>query len=251
MLHGAADAARVRIVSVDRPGFGKSIGKPLTNASIVEVANAIIATMNDVGCARYTVVAVSGGCPYALAVAALAPQAVEKVVIISGLGELTPRNALEGMIAQNRLMLRIAKVAPLLCKPAVRVIAEGWRSHPHGMIRYMAKMLPGEDRAILLDRSFSDPFAISMQRGVQHGHSGPYQELRRISKPWGFSLKGITCPVEIFHGDADRYVPISHAQWVVSQIAHARLHVKKDRGHFMAARMGKEILEAARRAEQR
>ena len=244
MLHAAAAEARVRVISVDRPGFGKSGGSNLCQSSIAQTGALIAGVMRDLQVTEYTIVAISGGAPYALATALAAPESVKKLVIVSGLGDLTRAGATDGMIAQNKLILKIAKLAPFICLPALRMIAEGWAQKPHSMICMMAKMLPGEDRHILLDPVFAAPFAASMQRGVLQGHSGGYAELRRLVRPWNLDLPALRCRIEIFHGDADGYVPLSHAQWLKEKVPHAKLTVFKDRGHFMAARMENEILAA-------
>lgn len=242
MLHEAALAAKIRVISFDRPGFGKSVGSDVIGISVVEAAKLFSAALEELKVGRYSIIAVSGGCPYAMALASCDTEAVEKVVIVSGLGEVRRDGALEGMIAQNRMILRIAGLTPLLCRPVVKVIADGWRVQPALMFRYMARMLAGEDREILHDTTFTAPFGVSMQRGVISGHRGPYEELKRITQRWRIPFENVVCPVDIFHGDADRYVPLSHGEWLASKLPKANLFVQRGRGHFMAARMGQEIL---------
>lgn len=245
MLHAAALAGNVRIISFDRPGFGKSVSAAVIGVSVLEAAELISAGLKERGIKQYSIAAVSGGCPYALALASCAPESVEKVVIVSGLGELRRDGALEGMIAENRFLLKLAGVAPLLCRPGIKVMADGWRNQPELMFRCMARMLPGEDREILRDISVIKPFGTSMQRSVASGHRGPYEELKRILERWKIPFEKIVTDVDIFHGDQDRYVPLHHGEWLAAKLQKANLFVQPGRGHFMAARMANEILRAA------
>ncbi len=234
-----------RVVAFDRPGFGASLAPRLMRGSIAEIGVAIAAGMRERGIESYSIIAVSGGAPYALAVSRAAPGAVTRMVLVSGISELSHKGALAGMVAQNKVILSVGRWAPLLVRPLVHYIANGWRRNPRGMVRSLARMLDGEDREILSDPVFTKPFAESMERAVLTVSEGPYQELRRLLRRWPLDLRAIRTEVKVFHGMEDRYVPLAHGEWISKQLTNSSLTALPGRGHFMAARIAEQMLDAA------
>ena len=72
----------LRMIGIDRPGYGNAPAEP--NRSLRSVAEATAALMDDLGVDRFAVIGVSGGGPYALACGAFLPDRV--VAVISGAG---------------------------------------------------------------------------------------------------------------------------------------------------------------------
>lgn len=245
ILDGFARERSARITAFDRPGFGASLTPHLMRGTIAEIGAAIAAGMQERGITSYSIIAVSGGAPYALAVASAAPSVVKLIVLVSGISELSHKGALAGMVAQNKVILSVGRWAPLLVRPLVHYIANGWRRNPRGMVRSLARMLDGEDREILSDPSFTKPFAESMERAVISVSEGPYQELRRLLRRWPIDLGAISTKVKVFHGDDDRYVPMAHGEWLSKHLTNSSLTVVPGSGHFMAARIAEQMLDAA------
>src|SRR5258708_7816370 len=77
-LDASAAAAGVRIVGVDRPGYGLST--PLPGRTVSGWASDALAVADHLGMSEFVTVGVSTGGAYALAVAALAPGRVRGVV---------------------------------------------------------------------------------------------------------------------------------------------------------------------------
>jgi pimeloyl-ACP methyl ester carboxylesterase len=202
-----------RITAFDRPGFGASLAPRLMRGTIAEIGVAIAAGMRERGIESYSIIAVSGGAPYALAVSRAAPGAVTRVVLVSGISELSHKGALAGMVTQNKVILSVGRWAPLLVRPLVHYIANGWRRNPRGMVRSLARMLDGE--------------------------------LRRLLRRWPLDLRAIRTEVKVFHGMEDRYVPLAHGEWISKQLTNSSLTALPGRGHFMAARIAEQMLDAA------
>jgi pimeloyl-ACP methyl ester carboxylesterase len=58
------------------------------------------------------------------------------------------------------------------------------------------------------------------------------QDLRVLTRPWGFDLGAIKVPTSIHHGDADTVVPAQHARLFAEAIPGAQLHLHPGHGHF-------------------
>jgi pimeloyl-ACP methyl ester carboxylesterase len=68
------------------------------------------------------------------------------------------------------------------------------------------------------------------------------QDFALFASDWGFRLDDITVPVDIWHGDDDRNVPMSHGRLQAEQIPEARLHECPGEGHLLVIDRLEEIL---------
>ena len=82
----------LRMIGIDRPGYGNAPAEP--NRSLRSVVEATAALMDDLGVDRFAVIGVSGGGPYALACGAFLPDRV--VAVISGAGSSGFDEAVDG-----------------------------------------------------------------------------------------------------------------------------------------------------------
>jgi pimeloyl-ACP methyl ester carboxylesterase len=68
------------------------------------------------------------------------------------------------------------------------------------------------------------------------------QDLRVLTRPWGFELGAITVPTSIHHGQADTTVPSQHARLLAEAIPGARLRLYPGHGHFSILGAARQIL---------
>jgi pimeloyl-ACP methyl ester carboxylesterase len=68
------------------------------------------------------------------------------------------------------------------------------------------------------------------------------QDFFLIAHDWGFRLEDIAVPVHIWHGDADRNVPVSHGRLQAQRIPDAQWHECPDEGHMLVVEHLEEIL---------
>ena len=87
-----ARARGLRLIGIDRPGYGNAPAEP--DRSLRSVVEATAALMDDLGVDRFAVIGMSGGGPYALACGAFLPDRV--VAVISGAGSSGFDEAVDG-----------------------------------------------------------------------------------------------------------------------------------------------------------
>src|SRR6478672_2789463 len=78
------DAARrnhVRLIAVSRPGYGDST---TTRPGLDSVAHDVVALADELRIERFSLLGISGGGPYALALASHAPQRTHTAVVAGG-----------------------------------------------------------------------------------------------------------------------------------------------------------------------
>ena len=88
-------------------------------------------------------------------------------------------------------------------------------------------------------QDFLDGYREAFRRGA----GGVAQDLRLLTRPWGFDLESIRTPTRVHHGDADTTVPIEHARRYAEAIPAAELVIHRGEGHFsLLASRAREVL---------
>src|SRR6476661_2822678 len=105
-----ARAQGVRLITVDRPGYGLS--DPLPRRRLLDWPADVAALAAALRLERFALVGVSGGGPHALACAYACPDRVTAVALIGGAGPMDDPVALRQMMWVNRAALRLAPRLP-------------------------------------------------------------------------------------------------------------------------------------------
>ena len=97
-------------------------------------------------------------------------------------------------------------------------------------------LLSEVDRAELTDEVAAF-IAASMNESMEPGVDGMREDDQAFVHPWGFDLATIPGPVRIYHGRHDRFVPVSHGEWLAAHIPAAEAHEgrapdSEDDGHL-------------------
>lgn len=225
--HAAAEAG-LRIVGVDRPGYGLSDARP--GRSIGDVVGDMLDIADSLFIDAFATVGVSTGGAFALAVAALAPARVLGVVAC---GAMTDMSWAPGRATMSQPHAHAVWDAP----DRDSAIAAAVEAHgDHGQ-----KMLGGGMNAALADSDqelFADPrwmrdAMFGFPSMFTHGLQG-YADDRIADGPgWtAFNVAEVRCPVTVLHGTEDRMVDPIHAEHTAELVPHARLVLVNGLGHF-------------------
>jgi len=238
--HQLAEPARelgLRIVAPDRPGIGRTDPRYLHR--LADWAEDAALVLDALRVDTAALVGVSGGGPFAAACAAMLPGRVRSLTLISPLG--APGWPTLGMAAGERVSLEIARQLPAFGGWFLGRLAALARYSPQLFLRLTASELPGVDRRALEDPGMRDPFLSNYTEAFRLGSGGVAQDLRVLTRPWGFRLGSIRVPTWIHHGDADTTVPLQHAQLFAAAIPGARLRLHPGQGHFSILAAADEI----------
>jgi pimeloyl-ACP methyl ester carboxylesterase len=227
-LQPEAVAAGLRIIGIDRPGYGLSTTQP--GRTIAQWVPDALAVADHLGIARFVVVGVSTGGAYALATAALAPDRVLGVVACCS---MTDMRWSDGRSTMSKPHTHDVWDAP------DRAAALAAAEEAHG--EQGAKMLGGGLRDVLPPSDLEmwrDPVWMSEAMSAfpsmfTHGLEG-YTDDRLADGPgWvSFDVGSIRCPVTVLHGGRDPMVDVVHARHTAEMVPGARLVVHDDLGHF-------------------
>ncbi|MGN6574212.1 MAG: alpha/beta fold hydrolase [Nocardioides sp.] len=222
-----ADAAvdrGVRLVAVSRPGYGGSTTSP---PGLAPVARDTLELLDVLGVARVGVHGISGGGPFALALAAVAPDRVERVVVSAGpgvhseVGGLGPTEAEAVALAQSGDLdgawrLLHDEAAGELGDAATLTLAE-----------FQAQMFPSGPPPGSYFESRPELFGVfvaNMHRAVQN-LDGYVRGHLSWCGPWDFDLATVTSPVLLLYGLEDQMVPAAHGEWLDARLPSSELRI--------------------------
>lgn len=182
---------RLRLIAVDRPGYGQSTRSPAPG--FVAFAHDLLALADALELPRFGVIGMSAGAPHALHAAALAPERVRLVALINGSSD-SRHPASKTMPLSMRLLTKIAAAPPLLRRFVGRL-----KSDPAGFTAGAARREQWNEEAIA-------QFVAAVGEGMRQDAAvetmvGEAQRVLR--QPWGLDWGLLRCPVLVLCGEGD------------------------------------------------
>lgn len=238
-----ATAAGIRLVCVERPGFGESTRHP--ERTLLDWADDVAIFTAALGMGRFSVIGYSAGGPHALVCAARLADRVTRAVAV-GCGVPWDLPELAAQMDWPRRMLRLlAQRAPWLLRLTYRSLPDP-RTHPEKLTRKLLAGLPPPDREVL---ARPEIFRLGVEHtaaGLQHGFDGMADEVCLLASPWGFDLKDLAVPVTLWCGTEDTAAPLGQAEYLAGHIPDAELRRIQGEGHLCLFDHWTEILASAR-----
>jgi pimeloyl-ACP methyl ester carboxylesterase len=234
------NAAHVRFIAVDRPGFGHSSFQ--RGRRLADWASDVSCLADHLHIDMFSVVGISGGGPHAAACARFLPDRVRAAGIVSGVGPLAQPGTEAEMMAFNRLITRLARHSGHLVSPIFALSASLFRRWPELAMRASSGQNSSSDSNIMSRPEVHTAYVDSYRRAPSTSALAAAQDFSLFASDWGFRLEDITTPVHIWHGDDDRNVPISHGRLQAERIPGARLHECPGQGHLLVLDHLEEIL---------
>ena len=226
-----ATAAGLRLIGIDRPGYGMST--PMPGRTIAGWVGDALAVADSVGIERFAVVGESTGGAYALALAAGAPERVLGVVACCA---MTDMRCDECRATMSPLYAHAVWDAPDR-EAAIAAALEAHGENGSRMVE-MAAQLPPSDAALFADPSWLGSMrAEAVPAMFAFGFEG-YADDRIADKAgWvDFDVSAITCPVIVLHGSEDVICDPRQARHTSELVPGAELRIVDGLGHFSIAK---------------
>jgi pimeloyl-ACP methyl ester carboxylesterase len=233
----------VRLVTVDRPGYGLSDRSP--RRRLIDWPDDVAQLADALALERFGLTALSGGGPFALACAARFPERLLGVAIAGCIAPLDAEWALRGIKWQNRLGLSLARRAPWALTLGYRGLKQLLSRSPDAFVMAMTRDKPDSDQLWLRRPEVRRQLEDMLVEAVRGGVLGAVQEVGLLARPWGFRLEEIRVPVDLYHGDRDDTAPLEHARYLARTIPGARLHVCPGEGHMVMWSHVEDVLAVA------
>lgn len=227
--------AGARVITYDRPGYGRSDRLP--GRAVVDCVGDVAALADHLGIARFSVVGGSGGGPHCLAVAArlgarvvrarcvvgVAPYGVEDLDFFAGMDPMNVTEfgwALEGEDRLVRELTReLREMGERVAQDPATLLGDDWD-------------LDEADRAVMARPEMASVLREATEDNVAAGPWGWVDDDLAFTRPWGFDLPEIAVPVEVRYGARDVLVPAAHGAWLGRMVPGAVVVVEEEQGHM-------------------
>jgi pimeloyl-ACP methyl ester carboxylesterase len=231
----------VRLVALERPGFGRSDDVDRTVASWPsDVADAA----DRLGIERFGLVGYSCGAPFALASALRWPQRITGLALVSAVAPRVAPRFREGLGRTARTMIPLARHAPWLARSLLSRARAGALRNPDKFDARFARLVAEPDRAHLARPGVAAQYRRTFLDATDRGVAGYVREYALWGSPWGLDLGRLGVPAVLYHGDADATIPTHHSAYLAKQLPGARLVVWPGAGHLTRPERWLDVLTA-------
>jgi pimeloyl-ACP methyl ester carboxylesterase len=215
----AAREVGVRLLCVNRPGYGRSDAHPSTMTSVADDAVAVADTL---GIDDFGVLGMSVGGAYA---AALAARHADRVPVLGLVATPAMTSTTDDSETVEAAMTRhrpgfeeyVAGIAPE--DPDDRAVAA----------RFLAG-LPAPDAALLRARTVEDVTA-SVREALAN-HDGYLRDAALLFRDWGYRVEDVTASSHLWYGADDDRNPPAVGAWWAERLTDSRVVVRPGSTHL-------------------
>jgi pimeloyl-ACP methyl ester carboxylesterase len=234
-LNGGAVAKElgVRVIAMDRPGFGLSSYKP--HYRFTDWPEDVARLADYLGLDRFPVMGYSASSPYTLACAHALADRLTAVGVVSGVAQ--PFNAPGATKGMPTLMLwTTARIHPRLTWFMFNLMKSTLANAPRDQLPKTAKqaMMSEADFAFIKEHPYVN--GASLDGGVEalrQGGLGPAEAGALYWKPWGFRLEDIHTKVHVWHGEEDLNAPFAaHGKVLAQKLSNVEAKFYSGEGHI-------------------
>jgi pimeloyl-ACP methyl ester carboxylesterase len=237
----ATEKAGVRLLTIDRDGYGLSDPRP--GRKTLDWPDDYIELATRLDLPHCPVIGWSAGGRYAMALAYRAPDRISRIGLAASVGpnDLVP-NALDGFSLDERValdLLRRDRPAGLVALDDLSswFDGDGWES------MFVDSWGEADDR-VLADPTTLAAMRAQIREGARQGRAGFAADDVNACETWGFSVAELTQPVDIWVGGADTMVRSNHADYLAANIPGADRVTFPGEGHLIPIDHWAEMLAA-------
>lgn len=248
-LHGApgsshvhADMAEiaaqrgVRLIAVDRPGYGLSTTRH--DRTFLNWADDIAALMDRLEIEDFSIIGFSGGTPYALVCAFSMPSRVQKIALVATLAPLDVPGVMEGISPMSSGLYALAQTNPAELRTTFAALAPTSQA----LLDTVTASVGDWDKKVLIDHTAE--LIPEYAHMLSNGTEGAASDYILFAGNWGFPIAEIKTEVHLWSGTIDQNTPPAMAHHLASQLANSHTHVLQNEGHFVLYGHWDEILKS-------
>jgi pimeloyl-ACP methyl ester carboxylesterase len=234
-------AAGVRLVTIDRAGYGASTPYPERHVpSVAGHADDTAEALHQLGLRDVAVAGWSAGGRVALALAARHPDLVRAVAIV---GTPAPQDAVPWVPEEHLGMTEALRPDPASATAAITSAFASAGAPGEGALAMVSG--GAADEAVTEDAERRARLLAMLDEAFRPGPVGVATDIVADQiVPWGFDVTAIGAPVTLFYGADDVAISPAHGRWYADRLAAAELVVVPDAGHLVVMRAWAAILGA-------
>ena len=233
----------VRAIAVSRPGYFRSDRKE--GRRVIDVNADWQELFDQCGVTEFVSIGWSAGSPYASASSFL--NGNKGVNLVGAVASLSLMGAEAfGAGSENPIEDDLAAAASL---DAALAQFEGLPEQMAGFEKsFFEDFAPTRDSYAANAEHYEAirPHFAKMATDALTSPIGVSEDLHMIMKDWGFSPADVSASVNVWQGMSDRSTPLSHGEWLASNLGNAKLHEMAEQGHStIIIECRDEIVDAA------
>jgi pimeloyl-ACP methyl ester carboxylesterase len=236
---GATAAAGVRLITIDRPGYGRS--EPAANPTLTGFAEDVRRLIDHLWLGQVPMVGWSGGGQYAAACAAVLGERIKALALLA---TPAPDHEIPWLSGPLRDLAQLANTDP---QGALRAATEAGAALSAAPEQAGDGWTSPADRAIRARSSTEDDLRNMWREAFRAGAHGLAADVVAGSRPWDFACSDLTIPVALFYGEDDPAVGPEHGRWWSQTLPRADLELVPDCGHLVPFVVWADILGAVTR----
>lgn len=232
----AAARRNLRFIVVDRPGYGRTTRLP--GHTLADATADIAALADKLDLSTFDVLGFSGGGPYAQALAALRPERVRRLYLVSSWAPFDLAGKAGMAEAYQQLWDLCAEDFQAFSRTLQQAVDEA--GGPYELLLGGALE---SDQVIFRDTALAAAYRTSTEEAVRQDLTGMLEDAAALTDAWPFRVDSITCPTHLWHGTLDVNAPIDMGRWLAEHIPGAQLTEWSDAAHFEMFRRWDEVLD--------
>lgn len=241
IAHEAGKTLRLAVVAPDRWGYGLTDAPPLP--SLPAFATDMAALMDELGHVRFAVGGISGGGPYAAAVAACLRPRVTALALVSPVGPIADAALGPSLPLLHRFCFTVLPGRPRAVSAAFRVFRWSLAHAPRLAGHLTTWRAAWTDKRLIGRPEVARRILGSFLEGLRPGTAGPNIDLSIFSRPWGVDLTAIAVPARVWIGSADSNVPVAAVRALAQRIPHCVTTELPNEGHLWVSVHHADVLE--------
>lgn len=219
-------AQGLRVVSPDRPAYGRSSPQP--SRSMLDWPADVAALADALGLDRVLVAGHSSGGAYALVCAAQLGERVLGGAVIAGVTDMAWPGAWSGYLEgrHETQVMRLPDEAAAIgrCAEYFGADGSGFLAEPFD--------LPEPDVALLADERAEQALTSALTEAFRQGVGGYAQDVFLEGRGWPFDPRRIAVPIDVVHGERDTLVPIGHSRHTAELVRGSTFRLLPGHGHL-------------------
>ncbi len=232
----SAKQCGVRLIAVDRPGYGLS--DPHAARTFQSWANDVAALTDALGVTRFSIIGFSAGTPYPLACALYFPNRINKIALVGALAPVDVPDVTEGMSPMAIGLYSLAQTNPDELRTTFAAVAPS----PSALLSAMSASAGAWDKTILQERAAE--FELDYTQTLRSGSEGLASDFILASGNWGLPLTEVKAEVHLWSGTLDQNTPPAMTHYLASQLPNSHVHHLQNEGHFALYLHWEEILKS-------
>jgi pimeloyl-ACP methyl ester carboxylesterase len=234
----ATESAGVRLITMDRPGYGRSDPRP--GRTLLDWPDDYLELADQLDLPPCPIVGWSSGGPYALALGFRAPALVATIGLAASNGPIEhvpagyspEERAIADLLVNDR-----AAGLGAISERSSWLVADGWET-------VFSETWGEADDQVLADPATLDAMKGLTREAARQGSIGFSADMAAELAPWGFSMADIHLPVHVWCGESDFMVDRAQTDYLAESIPGANLVIYAGGGHLIPISHWAEMLAA-------